>query len=1008
VLRRPRLLALAARRWDHRVLTVVAPAGFGKTTLLAQATEENALEPRGTDVWLTCEPTDAAGTPFGSGVLRALGAPSSATTVSAEMIADALWHRAPEQIALILDDVQELGTGTPGALLLERLVAALPANAHLVLASRAEPPVALRRLESQDQVVHIGEPDLRLDAGELDSLAGAEPGIGAHLLQATNGWPALAGLALAGASRGSSAPLSRDAIRGFAWEEVIAHLGDDRRRALAAVVTAGAGDDELASAAADRPVQLRQLLAGLPLVDWRGDGSCRVHDLWEAVLAGELDDTEATAVRRRAATVHHARGELVQAVELLARAGDQPAVQSLLVEATLSRELAVTDDVLARWERFLPASPPTPIADLLAGVRHSRRDPGSDQGRCLVERATGGFRHRNDRIGELAGLAHLLSMAWHRQDVAELEVLREHIAAVHDAGCGPAAPFVLLARALLASASRDYERGLAAIDALPRGSVSPAWAATLHSLRSTMLLMLGRAEEALAVAGGVPLGAPARRTAVTTNLLVARWFAACPLEVVAALPIAVDDADNAYDRYVAAALAAIAWTWTGNTSDAAPAIDELAVNVGTLSGAMPRGVAAGTRAGLAVANGDDEGAAGLLRDFLVDHPLEVGPVEQALRRFLTLPYVLVPESRGFWDEQRYGAVWEEQRAAARALVDARAGRLDQAPDVTPERLITALPLPWAVELAVALDAGGHRLGRTTLLWLLEQVGEPARQAVRRVAGGRGSGADSARLVLAAVPVPPRTDVRIEVLGPSRLWRGAELVEDGTWRRRMVRLLLCHLIAGRDSARPAIAAALWPDLDEQRASQNLRVNLNHLHSLLEPARAAGDATWFVQARDGGLQLRVCDELRVDLWEFEALLDEADAADRAGVPSATLDASRRALALWRGEPLDDARFEDWAREARDRVRGRFVRAGVRAGELALAAGEPDEAEGRAHGVLAAEPWSEGAYRVLVEAHLARGDRGSALRAAERCREMLADLGVTADALTGALLRRVAAGP
>lgn len=49
---RQRLLSVLARRWEVRLVTVEANAGFGKPTLLAQALAENALDPKGRDVWL--------------------------------------------------------------------------------------------------------------------------------------------------------------------------------------------------------------------------------------------------------------------------------------------------------------------------------------------------------------------------------------------------------------------------------------------------------------------------------------------------------------------------------------------------------------------------------------------------------------------------------------------------------------------------------------------------------------------------------------------------------------------------------------------------------------------------------------------------------------------------------------------------------------------------------------------------------------------------------------------
>ena len=57
---RPRLLASLRSRFERPLTAVVAAAGFGKTTLLTQAVQENALSPVGEDHWLTCQCDDAA------------------------------------------------------------------------------------------------------------------------------------------------------------------------------------------------------------------------------------------------------------------------------------------------------------------------------------------------------------------------------------------------------------------------------------------------------------------------------------------------------------------------------------------------------------------------------------------------------------------------------------------------------------------------------------------------------------------------------------------------------------------------------------------------------------------------------------------------------------------------------------------------------------------------------------------------------------------------------------
>jgi DNA-binding SARP family transcriptional activator len=79
-------------------------------------------------------------------------------------------------------------------------------------------------------------------------------------------------------------------------------------------------------------------------------------------------------------------------------------------------------------------------------------------------------------------------------------------------------------------------------------------------------------------------------------------------------------------------------------------------------------------------------------------------------------------------------------------------------------------------------------------------------------------------------------------------------------------------------------------------------------------------------------------------------------------------------------------------------------VRAGQLLAGRGDGDEAEAVAHRALAADPWSEQAYAVLVGVALARGDRSGARRMLDRCLDALADLQVEPSPATEQLRRRV----
>jgi LuxR family maltose regulon positive regulatory protein len=175
-------------------------------------------------------------------------------------------------------------------------------------------------------------------------------------------------------------------------------------------------------------------------------------------------------------------------------------------------------------------------------------------------------------------------------------------------------------------------------------------------------------------------------------------------------------------------------------------------------------------------------------------------------------------------------------------------------------------------------------------------------------------------------------------------------------------------------------------------------------VLEPERAEGSPSYFVRADGACLRLVTGDWLSIDARRFEAAFDEAVEAESQGEPSAALDLYREGLALYRGPYLSDAGYEEWALPHRDRLAARFVSGAVRAGELVLAAGHPDEALRLAGRAVEVERWSEAAHRLTVAAHLARGDRAAARRAMQTCLRQLDDLGVPPTEDTEIVLRAV----
>jgi ATP/maltotriose-dependent transcriptional regulator MalT/DNA-binding SARP family transcriptional activator len=1035
LLLRTRLLSVLLERWGNRVTLLVAGPGFGKTTLLLQAMAENNLAPRGEDVWIGIEPQDVEGETLASAVAAALattGAPSSlgggggadntrdlrrfrhATVAD---VANAAWRRAPTEICLIFDDVHLLPAGSAGARWLGALIDELPANAHVVLAGRAEPPMPLARLGVQGAVRRVDEDHLRFSPAELDRFAG-QRGIDPEQLASTGGWPAVAELA---------ASVDRRLSGAFLWEEVLEPLGPDRRHVLGVLTDLGGADDELASAAVGRPVVLADELDGVPLVTEVADGWYVPHSLWHSAPGVALAPDDRAEVHRRAAAHLQSEGQDDEAFTLVERAGLWDDAPTLLRATCLAME-RLTTSRLDRWLAASPASVRASSAGQLAAALHTSFVTPADAAEPLWAAAQR-LRDEGDVDAELTALAVLGRLAWTGQPLRGKGA--EVAGRLTELGSGPdghpqARGIAALFQAMIADFRGDDDGALAALENIEPHTLDPAWDAIARWITGLVRLDLGDAEAAREIMAQVtPTDDPAVR-AILGGLQLRIWWALGRVDRV------VDDVSTVLDHvrtaggadivYQGMHAASTVYSHVGDVRAARRCLDE----AGPTPAGSTRRLSAGpalVMASLQLAEGDEERAAESLRSALQlhDDAMDRGVDRHMWRHLLPLSYVLLPEARAHWDrlaQRGYLATSREQAAAVVALREGRGDRQLRDLDLSDlERVRAGLHHRFAAELAVGLAA----LGRPEGAALLEALGPVGRDAVRALAAGDGGStraapsartartARSARALLGAVPAPPRQVAELSVLGPMTLRLrgdaapGVDVVEPDLGRKRL-RALLAYLVIHRKTDRATIMGALWPDLGERAASNNLAVTLTYVLAALEPTRAAGEPAYLVRVEGRSVWLVTGPHLQVDVDRFEHHLTEAAQAEAAGTPSVALDHDLAAAELYRGELFADVPDADWMVLDREHYRTRFVTAAVRAGQLLLGRGDSDEAEAMARRALTADPWAEEAYAVLVAAAVANGDRSGARRLLDRCIAALADIGVAPSDATRQLQRRV----
>jgi LuxR family transcriptional regulator, maltose regulon positive regulatory protein len=1014
-LTRPRLLRALLARWEHRVTTVIGGPGLGKTTLLAQAVAENRLAPRGDDVWIGLDPGDADGTALARDTLASLGAgpagggPRSDAAPGGEpdepdatTVADAVWRRSPTAICLVFDDVHVLEPGSGGARWLAALVEALPANGHVVLASRWAPAVPLARLSTHGEVLRLTEDDLRFSDDELAGFA-ARRGVEIERFHETGGWPAMAELA---------ASIDTDLTGDYLWEEVLDPLGPESRRVLAVVSDLGGADDGLATAALDAPVHLGHVLDGVPLVA-HGRGGWRVpHPLWGSVGALALPPDERVAVRRRAVAHLTSEHRYDDALTLAAETGLTDLVPGVLRAASIGPDRPPTG-WLERWLADLPDDARRTAGVALAtGVHAAALAPGeaSEPLRAAIELC----RAEGDTDGELSALALLGRVAWWRSDLALLAEIFPRVLELEGEGHAVARAIGALGRAVLADISGDDDGVVAQLDSIEPGVLDAAWQAVASFLKASVLMGTGRADDAVALLDGIRGSRdPAFRLTVEGSLLAAIWAQGDVDEALAALPSIVERirvAGVAQNVFVALSHAAFAAGSAGDVEAAQRYLADARQTV-TRAGMGPTARLAVAEAAVALAAGDEAAARSLLEQAIEVHGLDTGVDRRVWRNGLSLTYVLVPASRTHWD----GADLHGHLALARRLSAAVVARRGRAPGERGDRAgrtVRDVELPGAgrvrgalherfcVELALGLDEVGRAEGAE----LLEALGSRARAAVRAVAAGRGTEARTARSLLAAVPAPPPEVTDVAVLGDLALVRDGRPVTGGDLRRERVRALLAFLVGHRTTTRAAIAAALWPDLDETAAANNLRVTLSYLKRLLEPWRDAKDPSYLVRTEGQNVTLVTGDALRIDVDRFDDHIAAAARAETDGIPSLALEHSLGAVDLYRGPAHHGVADAEWIDREREHYRTRFVAAATRAGELLVGHGDVDRAEQVARRAVETDPWAEHAYAVLVSVALARGDRPAARRTLDRAVAAAHDLGVEPSEQLRRLRRRV----
>ncbi len=393
LLPRPQLTTLLIQGLQRKLTLVSAPAGFGKTTLLAAWVQSFPLDaPESPRVaWVSLDEGDNEPVLFWTYVLTALE--NQQQGLCASLLAHLQTQRAPtpvryvlqtlintlisstEQFLLVLDDYHVI-TQPEIHTSLTYLVEHLPPQLHIMMATRTDPPLPLSLLRARGQVLEVRTNQLRCSPEEVRAFF--KEVMGMHLpgdliqevTARTEGW--LVGLQLLGLSLQDHTDPdnlldevsgSQHYILDYLMEEVLRRQPPSvqtflLRTSILERLSAPLCDAVLEQTGSQHLLEFLER-ANVFVVPLDGQRRCyRYHALFAQALRACLEQTEGeamSALHLRASHWYAGQGFLTEATRHAISAGDWPRVADLIEQKYVFIWGNSEHAMVRRWLEQLPA-----------------------------------------------------------------------------------------------------------------------------------------------------------------------------------------------------------------------------------------------------------------------------------------------------------------------------------------------------------------------------------------------------------------------------------------------------------------------------------------------------------------------------------------------------------------------------------------------------------------------------------------------------------------------------
>lgn len=229
---------------------------------------------------------------------------------------------------------------------------------------------------------------------------------------------------------------------------------------------------------------------------------------------------------------------------------------------------------------------------------------------------------------------------------------------------------------------------------------------------------------------------------------------------------------------------------------------------------------------------------------------------------------------------------------------------------------------------------------------------------------------------------------IRLFGEFEALRDGILVPKEAWGREKTKAVLKILVSQRGKVfkQDELIEKLWPEMDPQRAASNLRGRIAELRHALEPSLKTGAQSQYILTRYEGYGFSAQADCWLDTEEFVRLYEQGSRLEKPGQWEEALQSYEQAAQLYRGDFLEEDRYEDWAIPLREKWQEKYLDLLSSLAECHARLGQYRRALARCHQALRIEAYRESFYRQLMLYYYLAGDQREALQAYEQCRKTL----------------------